>query len=53
MGAMFNEGIWNAQRRHWESSDIPRTMEGDEAHYTAFILGAPSCKPPVVVCNEF
>ena len=34
---MFNEGIWNTQRKTWESSDMSRTMEGDEAHYTAFL----------------
>ena len=41
-GCMFNEGIWNAQTKTWEGSAIPRTMEGDEAHYTAFFLGTPS-----------
>ena len=40
-GSMFNEGIWNAQRKTWESSDIPCTMKGDAAHYTAFLLGTP------------
>ena len=39
---MFNEGIWNAQKKSWEGSAIPRTMEGDEANYTAFLLGMPS-----------
>ena len=42
VGSMFNEGIWNAQTKTWEGSAIPRTMEGDEAHYTAFLLGTPS-----------
>ena len=42
VGSMFNEGIWNAQKKTWEGSAIPRTMEGDEAHYTAFLLGTPS-----------
>ena len=42
VGSMFNEGIWNAQQKTWEGSAIPRTMEGDEAHYTAFLLGTPS-----------
>ena len=42
VGSMFHEGIWNAQRKTWESSPIPRNMEGDGAHYTAFLLGTPS-----------
>ena len=42
VGSMFNEGIWNAQKKTWEGSAIPRTMEGDEANYTAFLLGTPS-----------
>ena len=42
VGSMFNEGIWNTQTKTWEGSAIPRTMEGDEAHYTAFLLGTPS-----------
>ena len=42
VGSMFNEGIWNAQSKTWEGSAIPRTMEGDEANYTAFLLGTPS-----------
>ena len=42
LGSMFNEGIWNAQTKTSEGSAIPRTMEGDEAHYTAFLLGTPS-----------
>ena len=42
VGSMFNAGIWNAQKKTWEGSAIPRTMEGDEAHYTAFLLGTPS-----------
>ena len=42
VGSMFNEGIWNAQKRVWVGRDIPRTKEGDEAHYTAFLLGTPS-----------
>ena len=42
VGSMFNEGIWNAQKKTWEGSAIPRTMEGDEAKYTAFLLGTPS-----------
>ena len=41
-GSMFNEGIWNAQTKTQEGSAIPRTMEGDEAHYTAFLLETPS-----------
>ena len=39
---MFNEGIWNAQKKTWEGSAIRRTIEGDEANYTAFLLGKPS-----------
>ena len=42
VGSMFNEGIWNAQTKTWEGSAIPRTMEGDEVNYTAFLLGTPS-----------
>ena len=42
VGSVFNEGIWNAQKKTWEGSAIPRTMEGDEANYTAFLLGTPS-----------
>ena len=42
VGSMFNEGIWSAQKKFWVGSAIPRTMEGDEAHYTAFLLGTPS-----------
>ena len=42
VGSMFNEGIWNAQTKTWEGSANPRTMKGDEANYTAFILGTPS-----------
>ena len=42
VGSMFNEGTWNAQTKTWEGSAIPRTMEGDEANYTALLLGAPS-----------
>ena len=49
VGSMFNEGIWNAQTKTWEGSTIPRTMEGDEAHYTAFLLGTPSLQ--AAACN--
>ena len=42
VGSMFNEGLWNAKKKTWEGSAIARTMEGDEAHYTAFLLGTPS-----------
>ena len=42
VGSMFNEGIWSAQKKTWEGSATPRTMEGDEARYTAFVLGTPS-----------
>ena len=42
VGSMFNEAIWSAQTKTWEGSAIPRTMQGDEAHYTAFLLGMPS-----------
>ena len=42
VGSMCNEGIWNAPRKTWEGSAHPRTMEGDEANYTAFLLGTPS-----------
>ena len=38
VGSMFNEGFWNAQTMTWA---IRRTIEGDEAHYTAFLFGAP------------
>ena len=40
VGPMFNEGIWNAQTKISEATAIPRTMEGDEAHYTTYLLGA-------------
>ena len=39
---MFNEGVWNAQTKTWEGNAIPRTMEGDKAHYTAYLSGTPS-----------
>ena len=42
VGSIFNEGIWNAQKQTWEGSANPQTMEGDEAHYTSFLLGTPS-----------
>ena len=42
VGSMFNEGIWNAQKKTWEGSAIRRTMEGDVANYTAFLLRTPS-----------
>ena len=42
VGSMFNEGIWNAHKKTWEGSAIPPTMEGDEANYTAFLLGTRS-----------
>ena len=42
VGFMFNEGIWNAQKKTWEGSAFSRTTEHDEAHYTAFLLGTPS-----------
>ena len=44
VGSTFNEGIWNAQTKIWEGSAIRRTMEADEAHYMAFLLGKPSLK---------
>ena len=46
VGSMFNEGIWNAQKKTWEGSAIPRTMEGDEANYTAFLLGLGHANSP-------
>ena len=42
VGFMLNEEIWDAQREPWGGSAIPGTMEGDEAHYIAFLLGTPS-----------
>ena len=39
VGSMFNDGIWNAQKKIRGRSAIPRTMEGDEANYTALLLG--------------
>ena len=42
VGSMFNEGTWNGHKTKMEGSAIPRTMECDEAHYTAFLLGTPS-----------
>ena len=41
VGSMFNEGIWSGQKKTWEGSAIPRTMESDEAHYRAILLGRP------------
>ena len=26
LGSVFDEGIWNAQKKTWEGSAIPRTM---------------------------
>ena len=37
-GLHVQRGIWKT----WEGSAIQRTMEGDEDHYTAFLLGTPS-----------
>ena len=42
VGSMFNEGLWHDQTKTWEYSGNPRTVEGDEANYTAFLLGTPS-----------
>ena len=42
VGPILNEGIWSAQKKTLEGSGIPQTMEGDEAQYTAFLLGTPS-----------
>ena len=55
VGSMFNEGIWNARKKTWEGSAIPRTMEDDEAHYTAFLLGTPRllCKSLAAVRSRF
>ena len=53
VGFMFYEGIWNAQNKTWEGSTIPRTMEGDEAHYTAFLLGTPYLQPLAAVHSGF
>ena len=47
VGSMSNEGIWNARTKTWEGSANPRTMEGDEANYTAFLLGTPSLQAAV------
>ena len=41
VGSVFNEGICNAEAKTLEGSAILRTMEGDEAYYTAFLLGTP------------
>ena len=43
VGSMFNEGIWNAQKKTWEGSAFPRTMERDEPH----------CKPLAEVRSGF
>ena len=53
VGSMFNEGIWTAQRKTWESSDIPWTMEGDEANYMAVLLGTPSLQAAGCGIHEF
>ena len=42
VGSMFNEVIWSAPTKTWEGSANPRTTQGDEANYTAFLLGTPS-----------
>ena len=42
LDSMLNEGIWNAQKKTWEGRANPRTMEGDEANYPAFLLWTPS-----------
>ena len=42
VGSRINEGICHARTKTREGSAIPRTMEGDEAHYMAFLLGTPS-----------
>ena len=42
VGSMLNEGIWNVQKKAWEGGDVTYTREGDEAHYTALLLGTPS-----------
>ena len=42
VGFMFNEGIRDAPKKTWEGSAFSRTMEGDHANYTAFLLGTPS-----------
>ena len=49
VGSMFSEGICNAQTKTWEGSAILRTMEGDAAHYRAFLLGTPSLQ--AASCN--
>ena len=41
-GCMSNEGTRYAQRKTWKGKGIPRTREGDEAHYTIFLLGTHS-----------
>ena len=53
VGSMFNEGIWHAPTKTWEGSANPLTMEGDEANYTAFLLGNHPCKPPAAVRSPF
>ena len=30
-GSIFNERIWNTQKKAWEGKDVPRTGEGNEA----------------------
>ena len=37
VGSMFNDGMGNALKKTWKGSAIPQIMEGDEAHYTAFL----------------
>ena len=53
VGSIFNDGIWNANRKTWEGIDIPRTMEGGEAHCTAFLLGTPSLQAAVCSMQRF
>ena len=41
-GLHVQRGDLERATKAWEGSAIPRTIEGDEAHYTAFLLGTPS-----------
>ena len=42
VGPMFNQGIRKKEKITWGANAMLCTMEGDEAHYTAFLPGTPS-----------
>ena len=52
VGSMFNEGIWNAQKQNWESSDIPCTMEGGLLTGRLGGVNASLCQDLLVIVAE-